>query len=170
MKALLSFLSDEAISDLLWLYFVAVAIVLVFLKSFVQSTILKPIFFDHLIKVVFIVFLMVTVSHVLLTEKYHCLWNMVFALGVLVLEKVIPKFVKWYDSKIDTLVAKLWTAWHGWYQRGYNTGMMTRIYYVFLTDTNLFLSELGFPICYSLHHNLLNKTKSNGLSQINDYF
>jgi uncharacterized membrane protein SirB2 len=103
---IISFLKDDTNISSFWVYFVAGSIVILILKSLLKSTKIKPKVFDTLILLASIVFLILAVCNVVITENYHRLWNMIFALVVIIVLNVFPKFLKWYDNKIDKLVKK----------------------------------------------------------------
>jgi hypothetical protein len=103
----ISFLEDNTkISDL-WLYFVAGLIVILILKSLLKSIKIKPKIFDNIILFVYIIFLILVISNIIITENYGRLWNVLFVFIIIILLKVVPKFMKWYDGKIDKFSEKI---------------------------------------------------------------
>ena len=103
----ISFLKDDANISSLWLYFIAGLIVILILKSLLKSTKIKPKVFDNIILFASIIFLILVLSNVMITENYSRLWNIVIIFVVIILQKVMPKFVKWYDGKIDRFGEKI---------------------------------------------------------------
>jgi hypothetical protein len=96
---------DSNISSL-WLYFVGALIVILTLKSLLKSTKIKPKVFDYIILFAAILFLILTFSNVIITQNYKRLWNILFVFVVIILQRLLPKFVKWYDGKIDAFCNK----------------------------------------------------------------
>lgn len=96
---------DSNISSLC-LYFVVVLLVILTLKSLLKSTKIKPKVFDYIILFASILFLILTFSNVIITQNYNRLWNILFIFGIIILQKVLPKFAKWYDGKIDAFCNK----------------------------------------------------------------
>jgi len=101
------FLKDNAKISSLWLFFVGGLIVILILKALLKSTKIKPTVFDNIISYVTILFLILAVSNVIINQNYGRLSNVLFFLIAIILQKVMPKFMKWYDSKIDKLGDKI---------------------------------------------------------------
>ena len=46
-------------------------------------------------------------ANVIITKNNYRLWGVLFvAAGTIILQKYVPKFVKWYDRKVDKLIEK----------------------------------------------------------------
>lgn len=103
----ISFLkNDVEVSVWVW-YGILLVVFLVVLKSVLRGTKINPKIFDYSITLTCLLLLLITVAGALLIQNYNRLWTMVFILAVAVLQKVIPKFTKWYDDKVDALSEKL---------------------------------------------------------------
>lgn len=103
----ISVLKDDAkITNLCFCLFIALFILL-FLKAVLKSAKINPVFFNGLILVLLILMFALGLGNVLMTENYSRLWNLVFVAIVIILQNAIPKFVKWYDNKVDKLSGKI---------------------------------------------------------------
>lgn len=45
-------------------------------------------------------------ANVIITKNYYRMWGVLFVAGTIILQKYVPKFVKWYDRKVDKLIEK----------------------------------------------------------------
>lgn len=106
IKEFIAVLKDFLKIPNLWVYFGIAIIVILILKSLLKSTKMDPKIFDRTIIGVLVVFLFLTISNSLITEDYNQLWNFLFAFIVVILQKIIPKFIKWYDDKVDRFCEK----------------------------------------------------------------
>jgi len=102
----ITFLKDEDKIPNMSVYVMLGVILLLIFKSVLKSTKIKPQLFENIILGIFILFLILMVSHVILTKKFDHLLTLVIVLAVMILPKIMPKIVKWYDNKIDELVNK----------------------------------------------------------------
>lgn len=60
-------------------------------KTFIKTTKIKPKVFENIFIYWSSIFLIVTVGFFILTENYGRLWNVVFVLIIIILQKVMPK-------------------------------------------------------------------------------
>jgi hypothetical protein len=103
----ISLLKDEnKISNLL-IYFVSVIVFIFILKSILKSTKVNPKVFDNIALTICLVYSVLVLGNVLLTENYMRLSYILVAVSAAILQKLLPKFIKWYDRKIDKLSEKM---------------------------------------------------------------
>ena len=100
----ISFLKDGKTISNLWIYFIVFVVFILVLKSLLKSTNIKPKVFDNIALLVCIIFLGLIVGNVIITKDYDRLWNVFFVFAISILQKLIPKFEKWYDNKVDDII------------------------------------------------------------------
>jgi hypothetical protein len=107
IESVISLMKDEnKISNLL-IYFVSVIVFIFILKSILKSTKVNPKIFDNIALTICLVYCVLVLGNVFLTENYMRLLYILVAVSAVVLQKLLPKFIKWYDKKIDKLSEKM---------------------------------------------------------------
>ena len=56
---------------------------------------------------ILIIFLFFLFSNVILTKNYERLWRILYLVIFYLFQYLLPKFIKWYDSKVDRFTDKL---------------------------------------------------------------
>lgn len=106
MKTLISFLENEMLFSKIFLIFIGVIIFFLILRFIITRFNIQVRYLDTILFVISLLYLVFSISHVIVTKKYDGLWNIVFIMLVLFLLQILPKFVHWYDKKVDELSEK----------------------------------------------------------------
>jgi len=104
---LFTILKNDAKVSLLMVSMTVALLVILVIKAVFKTTKVKLIIFDTLFWLLIILLLISLFGNVLITKNYESLWNVAFVIVIAVLQKVLPKLVKWYDDKVDKLSERI---------------------------------------------------------------
>lgn len=99
-----NFLKDNSNFENLGLHLIVVLLIIAVLKFYFKSSNLNSNYFDYLIKSVVILFCLFIIGNVILNEDYNRLVYLLFASLFFFLVNKFPKFLKWYDNKVDDFI------------------------------------------------------------------
>ena len=106
IDSILSLMKDDNRMSNYSLYFLGLIITLLILKSLLKSKKINPKIFDNIALIISVPFCILFFGNVYFNEKYIRLSYVLVAILGAILQKKIPKFIKWYDDKVDKMMEK----------------------------------------------------------------